>query len=66
MSLFLLVNISSLSNIILNCLKCISDYLWQCSVSGEDAKSTNRDACIVATSIGNIESIWVGLRIIFF
>lgn len=50
---YLLVNVSSLFDIILTCSGCISSRLFICSVGGKVAKSTNRDACIVVTDIGN-------------
>lgn len=45
---------SNLSNIILTCSRCISNYPWLYSAGGTNAKGTNRDDCIVAAGIGSI------------
>lgn len=50
----LLINVLSLSNIILIYSKCISDCPWPCSTGSESAKSNNRGTCIVATDIRSI------------
>lgn len=50
----LLVNMSSLSDIILTYSRCILGCLWLFLVSGKSARSTDRSACIMATNIKSI------------
>lgn len=68
----LLINVLSLSDIILTYSRCISDCPWLCSTGNEGAKSNNRGTYIMAAGIKSIYakdtcisksctfSIWIG------
>lgn len=47
----MIINVSSLSNIILTCLKYILNYLWLYLANNKDTKIITRDTYILATNI---------------